>query len=120
VVDDNEDAAELLVDALLQRGYAARGAYDAISALRLAEEFRPEIAVLDIGLPVMDGFELASRLRNIPGLADLRLVAVTGYGQPSDRQRTREAGFGQHLVKPIEINALESALSAAATGRLRR
>jgi CheY-like chemotaxis protein/two-component sensor histidine kinase len=120
VVDDNEDAAEMLVDALAQRGYEARGTYDALSALQLAEEFQPEIAVLDIGLPVMDGYELGARLRTLSDLADLRLIAVTGYGQPSDRQRTREAGFDHHLVKPIEMNALESALNAPASTRVFR
>ena len=92
-------------------GYDTRVAHDGPTALRVAAEFTPDIALLDIGLPVMDGYELASHLREIPGLAGLRLVAVTGYGQESDRQRTREAGFHHHLVKPVDIDAIEATLS---------
>jgi len=110
VVDDNEDAAEMLVEALTRKGYETRAAYDAPTALRLAAAFSPDIAFLDIGLPVMDGYELAAHLRRIPGLSGLRLIAVTGYGQESDRQKTREAGFAHHLVKPIDIAAIEAAV----------
>jgi CheY-like chemotaxis protein len=110
VVDDNEDGAEMLVEALSQRGYDTRAANDAAVALRVAATFAPDIAFLDIGLPVMDGYELASHLRQLPGLENLRLVAVTGYGQESDRQRTRAAGFDHHLVKPVDIEAIEAAL----------
>jgi CheY-like chemotaxis protein len=66
---------------------------------------------LDLGLPVMDGYELALHLRAMPGLANLHLIAVTGYGQDSDRQRTREAGFQHHLVKPVDMDAIEAALA---------
>ena len=110
IVDDNEDGAELLAEALLQKGYDTRVAHDAPTALRVAAEFFPEIAFLDIGLPVMDGYELASHLREIPGLAGLRLIAVTGYGQASDRQRTGKAGFQHHFVKPVDIDAIEATL----------
>ena len=111
VVDDNEDGAEMLAETLAGRGHDTRVAHDAPTALRVAAEFTPDIAFLDLGLPVMDGYELASHLREIPGLAGLRLVAVTGYGQESDRQRTREAGFHHHLVKPVDIDAIEATLS---------
>ena len=111
VVDDNEDGADLLATLLTARGYATRVAHDGPTALRLAAEFSPSIAFLDIGLPVMDGYELASHLRAIPGLEGLRLVAVTGYGQKSDRQKTRAAGFDHHLVKPVDIVALEATLA---------
>jgi PAS domain S-box-containing protein len=112
VVDDNEDGAEMLAEALGERGYDTRVAHDAPTALRLAAEFLPQVAFLDIGLPVMDGYELATHLRKIPGLANLQLIAVTGYGQESDRRRTREAGFQHHFVKPIDLAAIEAALRA--------
>jgi PAS domain S-box-containing protein len=110
IVDDNEDGAELLAEALEGRGYATRVAHDAPTALRLAAEFLPNFAFLDIGLPVMDGYELASHLRELPGLSDLQLVAVTGYGQESDRRKARDAGFHHHFVKPVDLNAIEATL----------
>ncbi|HET9959898.1 MAG TPA: ATP-binding protein [Polyangiaceae bacterium] len=110
VVDDNEDGAEMLALALSRRGYETRVAHDAPTALRAAAEFAPDVAFLDIGLPVMDGYELAAHLRLLPGLTGLRLIAVTGYGQESDRRKTREAGFQQHLVKPVNIEIVEAAL----------
>jgi CheY-like chemotaxis protein len=106
VVDDNRDGAELLEEVFRALGHATRLAYDGPAALQLARDFRPHIAFLDIGLPVMDGYELARRLRGVPGLVDVRLVAVTGFGQDTDRGRAREAGFDEHLVKPVEIDEL--------------
>ncbi|RPI56644.1 MAG: response regulator [Acidobacteria bacterium] len=111
IVDDNEDGAQLLAQVLTGRGYDTRVAHDAPTALRVAREFAPDVAFLDIGLPVMDGYELASHLREIPGLEGLRLIAITGYGQDSDRRRTRKAGFHHHLVKPVDIDAIEAALN---------
>ena len=113
VVDDNEDAARLLGDVLTQKGYHTRVALDAPAALEAAMEIRPDIAILDIGLPVMDGYDLATALRRLPGLADLQLIAVTGYGQEIDRQRTARAGFRHHLTKPVDISTLERALNSA-------
>lgn len=112
VIDDNEDGARTLTQALLHKGYDTRVAYDAPTALRVAAEFLPDIAVVDIGLPVMDGYELASHLRTLPGLAELRLIALTGYGQESDRRKSQSAGFHHHLVKPVDIGILEEALGA--------
>lgn len=112
VVDDNEDGAEMLAEVLASRGHITRVAHDAPSALRVAAEFSPDVALLDLGLPVMDGFELAARLRALPGLADIRLVAITGYGQRSDFRRSREAGFHDHLVKPVDLDAIEATLTA--------
>jgi len=109
IVDDNEDGAEMLAMALDGRGYHTRVALDAHAALEIAPAFCPDIALLDIGLPVMDGYELAARLRQLPGLASVRLIAVTGYGQESDRQRTRDAGFEYHLVKPVDLDTVEAA-----------
>ncbi|HEX3481936.1 MAG TPA: ATP-binding protein [Kofleriaceae bacterium] len=108
VVDDNEDAADLLASALEIMGYTARVAHDGPAALKLAAEFDPDLALLDIGLPVMDGYELARRLHDDPGLRRVPLVAVTGYGQPADRQRSEDAGFDAHLVKPIDIERVGS------------
>jgi K+-sensing histidine kinase KdpD/CheY-like chemotaxis protein len=113
VVDDNHDAAALLTALAEQRGHAARAANDGPSALRMLAEFRPDVALLDLGLPAMDGFELAQRIRQIPSLSKIRLVAVTGYSQPGDRERTRAAGFDLHLVKPI---ALEDVIRAIEGG----
>jgi PAS domain S-box-containing protein len=111
IVDDNEDGAEMLAAALSIRGYTTRVAHDAAAALRIAAEFRPEVAFLDIGLPVMDGYELAAHLRAAPGLAGVHLVALTGYGQAEDRRRTSEAGFRHHLVKPVDLAIVESVLA---------
>jgi CheY-like chemotaxis protein len=111
VVDDNEDAADILAETLQRLGYEARVAHDGPSALELAAHFSPAIALLDIGLPVMDGYELAQRLLNAPAHRDhLRLIAVTGYGQAADRQKSKEAGFSAHLVKPVSIEQLLEAV----------
>ena len=117
VVDDNEDSAQLLAEILVQKGYHARVALDAVSALQVAAEMRPDIAILDIGLPVMDGYDLAAHLRALPDLGDVDLIAVTGYGQDADRRRTQQAGFRHHLVKPVDITALEAALDGLASPR---
>lgn len=111
VVDDSVDGAEMLAAALAAKGYDARVAHDAPSALRIASEFRPALAFLDIGLPVMDGYELAAHLRELPELNEIKLIALTGYGQESDRRRSREAGFDDHLVKPVDFAAVESVLA---------
>ncbi len=110
VVDDNADALATLSEALRAHGHEVHTAADAASALALAARVPPELAVLDIGLPGMDGYELARRLRQLPGLAGIKLVAVTGYGQASDKQTARAAGFDDHLVKPVTVQALRSAL----------
>ena len=107
VVDDNRDAAELLAEALGTVGHYVRVAFNGPEAIDLARQFLPEIAFLDIGLPVMDGYELARRLRALPGCDGMYLVAVTGYGQSSDRQHSREAGFEEHLVKPVDLDEVQ-------------
>ena len=111
VVDDNADAAEMMAEAFRLTGYDVRVAHDGPEALGLAAVFQPHAAFLDLGLPVMDGFELAERLRELPGLERLRLVAVTGYGQESDRRRTAAAGFHHHVVKPVNLDALVALLA---------
>ena len=109
VVDDNPDALNMLADALEQRGFAIARAHDGPSALEVASRVHPDIALLDIGLPVMDGYELARRLRETQ--EGLQLVAVTGYGHPTARTRSKEAGFAAHLVKPITIDEVETAIA---------
>jgi CheY-like chemotaxis protein len=106
IVDDNLDAAELLQHALEATGYAVEMATDPITALDVAARFAPEVAILDIGLPVIDGYELATRLLALPETADCRLIALTGYGQEHDRQRSLDAGFREHLVKPVDVDRL--------------
>jgi CheY-like chemotaxis protein len=101
VVDDNPDGAELLREVLTQVGHEVHTAADAPSALQLVQTFAPDIAFLDIGLPVMDGYELARQLRRVSDLATTPLVAVTGYAQQDDRRRALESGFTEHLSKPL-------------------
>jgi signal transduction histidine kinase/DNA-binding response OmpR family regulator len=113
VVDDNVDAADMLRRALETLGFAVEVAHDGPSALEQLQTFAPDIAVLDIGLPVMDGYELARRLRGERG--NIRLIAVTGYGLESDRERSSGAGFDAHLVKPIDLAQLAEALAAPRT-----
>ena len=110
VVDDNEDGAEMLGDLLRLLDYDVQIAHDGAAALEVVRSFSPEIAVLDIGLPVMNGYELAVRLSEVG--QHPRLIALTGYGQPIDRVRTRTAGFAAHLVKPVTVEALTTALDA--------
>jgi signal transduction histidine kinase/ActR/RegA family two-component response regulator len=119
VVDDNEDAADMVAASLAAMGHEIRTAYDGPSALALAPAFQPHVALLDIGLPVMDGYELAERLRSDPRLAGIRLIALTGYGMETDRQRSKNAGFEAHMVKPVDLELLNSVLlqeSAVASG----
>ncbi|MQA89961.1 MAG: PAS domain S-box protein [Gemmatimonas sp.] len=105
IVDDNDDARKSLCSLLSLLGYQVDGAGDGPSALELAARIDPSIALIDIGLPGMDGYELARRLRRARP-DGIRLVAVTGYGQPSDRARSRAAGFDAHLVKPVDLDTL--------------
>jgi PAS domain S-box-containing protein len=115
VVDDNEDAASLLAMLLEASGHHVMVEYSARRALDRARAEAPHICILDIGLPEMNGFELASRLRARPETANALLIAVTGYGQDEDRRATRTAGFDHHLVKPADIKALTSIIMEAAS-----
>jgi signal transduction histidine kinase len=110
VVDDNVDAAQLLADVLSASGYQAVAAHDGPSALQAAGSLRPQVAVVDLGLPVMDGFELARLMLADPVLMATKLVALTGYGQAEDRIRTAAAGFEAHLVKPVNLEQLRSVI----------
>ncbi len=110
VVEDNHDAAELMALLLEFQGHQVRRAHDGIEALRLAEAFRPEIVLLDIGLPQLDGYEVAERVRAMPGPQPM-LVALTGWGRESDLRRSDAAGFDAHLVKPIDPDTLTALLA---------
>ncbi len=112
IVDDNEDSAESMAVLLRLHGHEVRLAYDGLLALQEAQAFRPELIFLDLDLPKMDGYEVARRLR--PAMEGVTLVAMTGYGQEEDRQRTQEAGFNLHLVKPVDFDRLEELLSLPA------
>jgi signal transduction histidine kinase len=106
VVDDNVDAAAMLAQALGAAGHVTMTAHDGPTALEAARAFKPDVALLDIGLPVMDGFELARKLRELPGLRATRLIAISGYGQDHDRRQSAAAGFDAHLVKPVDLDRL--------------
>jgi len=106
VVDDNRDAAQSLVVMLRLSGGEVEAAHDGVQALRIAERFRPDLVLLDLGMPGLNGFDVARRIRAEPWGASIKLVAQTGWGQDHDRQRAREAGFDVHLTKPIDHSAL--------------
>jgi CheY-like chemotaxis protein len=110
VVDDNIDAAETLGEAIRMFGHEVEVVHDGGSALEVARRFQPAIVFLDIGLPGMDGYEVARRLRSTGTESALVLVAVTGFGQGSDRDRSRAAGFDHHLVKPVDLETVVSVL----------
>jgi len=111
VVDDNRDSADSLGMLLQRRGNDIRSAYDGIEALHVAATFQPNLVLLDIGLPKLNGYEVARRLRQLPYGPDMVLVALTGWGQDEDRQRSAEAGFDAHLVKPVHPEALDELLA---------
>jgi PAS domain S-box-containing protein len=113
VVDDNVDAAESLAVLLRMQGHDVRVAHDGPTALAAAEAEPPDLVFLDIGMPEMNGYDVARRLRQQPGLESLVLVAMTGWGQEEDRRRSQEAGFDHHLVKPVEPSTLERLLADA-------
>ncbi len=111
VVDDNVDAADLVAEGLRIHGCEVSVAHDAPSSLQLALSQRPEVAIVDIGLPGIDGWELGTQLRALPGMHGLRVIAVSGYGQGRDRSRSSAASFAAHLVKPVDLEALLAALA---------
>ncbi len=111
VVDDNQDAANSLAMLLKLQGHEVRVAYSGVAALEMTKAYAPDVVFLDIGMPGMDGYEVARRLRQQPGLGKVVLAALTGWGQQEDRRRTAEAGFNHHLVKPPEPQVLEGVLA---------
>ncbi len=116
VVDDNPDALEAMMMTLQTLGHTVVTAADGPSALARATDARPEVVLLDLGMPAMDGFETARRLRALPEMRGATLVALTGFGQPEDRRRALEAGFDQHLVKPADLDALTRLLDELSAG----
>jgi CheY-like chemotaxis protein len=114
VVDDNRDAAAGLARLLRSFGHSVQVANDASQAMQWAREHTPEMVLLDIGLPVINGYDLAKWFRQQPELKEVMLVAVTGYGQKSDMALSQEAGINHHLVKPVDFAKVESILSAVA------
>jgi signal transduction histidine kinase/ActR/RegA family two-component response regulator len=114
VVDDNRDAADSLCEVLNLMGARAVVAYSGDEALRVAAQVQPQVAILDIGMPGMDGYELAAALRAHAAHRDLVLIALTGWGQQTDRQRIAQAGFEFHLLKPVDLAGLASTLGQVA------
>jgi CheY-like chemotaxis protein len=112
VVDDYPLAAEALMKMLQLAGHDVRIAQDGPSAMEEVRCRRPEIVLLDIGLPGMDGYEVAQSIRRLPGMDELVLIALSGYAQDEDRRRSREAGFNYHLTKPVDTDALGQLISA--------
>jgi len=112
IVDDNADAAHTLASLLTLAGHEVRTALHAEECLAMVADRAPDVCIVDIGLPGMDGYELARRLKAEPATRSLHLIALTGYGQPSDREKALRCGFDDHMTKPVHINALETALDA--------
>jgi CheY-like chemotaxis protein len=112
VVDDNHDSALSMAMMLQIMGHDTRTAHDGESALSTAEAFLPEVVLLDIGLPKLNGYEVAQRIREKTWGQSMYLIAVTGWGQDEDRQRSSEVGLNLHMVKPVEPAALEKLLAA--------
>lgn len=113
VADDNVDSAETLALLLQALGNDVRTVHDGLRAVEESEAFRPDVALLDIGMPGLDGYEVARHIRGKPWGANMVLIALTGWGEEEDRRRCREAGFDRHLLKPIDIAPLREALDSA-------
>jgi CheY-like chemotaxis protein len=111
VVDDNEDSAESLTLLLRLQGHLVESAHDGRHALEAAEQFRPDVILLDLGMPGMSGYEVCQEIRKQPWGGKMLLLAQTGWGQDQDRQRTKDAGFDGHLTKPIDHARLEEILT---------
>jgi len=111
IVDDNADCALGFAEVIRLLGHQVEVAFDGPHALFIAARFKPTVALVDIGLPLMDGYEVARRLREMVGSDPLRLIAVTGYGEDANRAMSLEAGFDLHAVKPVELEGLRSLLS---------
>lgn len=118
VVDDNADSADSLGMLLRSLGTEVRTVYDGPLALEVVQDYRPDAVFLDIGMPGMDGLEVARRIRRYPGLEGVLLVALTGWGQPTDRELTRAAGFDHHLVKPAQPHILRRLLAETQDDRM--
>jgi CheY-like chemotaxis protein len=113
VVDDVRDQADTLCVLLQLWGYETLVAYDGVRAIELSQQHRPDVFLLDIVLPDMDGYEVARRLRQLPGMADALLVAITGVGRPADVERCQAAGIDRHFLKPMDPRELQQLLVRA-------
>ncbi|HEV8002814.1 MAG TPA: response regulator [Planctomycetaceae bacterium] len=118
VVDDNSDAAESLKMLLQLLGAEVQSSKDGLAALEALETYRPSIVLLDIGMPGMDGYEVARRMRQLSSGQEATLIALTGWGQEEDRRKSKEAGFDHHLVKPVDFGALQALLASLPGPRL--
>jgi CheY-like chemotaxis protein len=114
IVEDNDDMRQMLHEALTFSGHVVREARDGATALAVAAELRPDVALIDIGLPDLDGYEVARRLRAAPGGRRMGLVALTGYGQPEDQRKAFDAGFDAHLTKPVAPERLKQVMAGLA------
>ena len=112
VVDDNQDAANTLTMMLRTLGHEVHTAYDGLEAVQAAASFRPDVVLLDIGLPKLNGYETARHIREQPSGQKVSLVALSGWGQEEDKRRAKEAGFDYHLTKPVETAALQKLLAS--------
>ncbi|MDO9419267.1 MAG: ATP-binding protein [Herminiimonas sp.] len=113
IVDDNKDAADTLNDLLIMNGYTTKVAYDPITALAIAKSYQPEVVITDIGMPVMNGYDLAVHLRNVlDNPSTCRMYAVSGFGQKIDKERSQKAGFAAYFVRPVDAETLLEAISA--------
>ncbi|MGH8797345.1 MAG: response regulator, partial [Caldimonas sp.] len=117
IVDDNRDAAEAVAVLLALAGHEVKAVHDPLEALASAPVFAPDVVVLDIGLPIMDGYRLARSLRDVAETRASLLIALTGYGQQGDRERARDAGFDHHLTKPAEPEKLLSLIEDWRAGK---
>ena len=117
VVDDNEDAGASLVMLLQIAGHETSMAHDGLAAMEAMELLRPDLVLLDIGLPVLNGYEVCRRVRQQPWGKEIKVIALTGWGQEKDRKESREAGFDGHLVKPVDYGALTSLLASGLATR---
>ena len=111
VIDDNVDLVESMLSVLELLGHSAHGATSGADGVRLVEEQRPDVALIDVGMPGMSGFDVAAQIRRRTWGHTMILIALTGYGQPDDRRRAESAGFDVHLVKPIEVERLDALLA---------
>ena len=111
LVEDNDDSRMMMCELLELSGFHCHTAESGLMGLEIIEEQRPDVAIVDIGLPDIDGFEVARRLRKNRAHADLHLIALTGYGQEEDQERARQAGFDLHLTKPVDPGTLKTLLS---------
>ncbi len=110
MIDDNRDGAQSLCVLLNLLGHETRAAHDGNSGLQLAKEFQPQVVFIDIGMPGMSGYEVCARLRTLTQESGVRCIALTGFGAEEDRERSRDAGFDHHMVKPIEFAGLQDLL----------